>query len=81
MIVDNIKYAEKYFGIDERFKDIFAVLASLNEDTPLGWQEYDGFKIGVSECETFDKDKDGNDRSAEAHRKFADIHFVISGDE
>lgn len=81
MIVDNIKYAEKYFGIDKRFKEIFAVLASLHKNTPLGWQEYDGFKIGVSECETFDKDKDGNDRSAEAHRKFADIHFVISGDE
>ena len=45
MIVDNIKYAEKYFGINERFKEIFAILASLNEDTPLGWQEYDGFKI------------------------------------
>lgn len=81
MIVDNIKYADKYFGIDERFEKIFAVLASLSKDTPLGWQEYDGFKIGVSECETFDKDKDGKDRYAEAHRKFADIHYVISGNE
>lgn len=81
MIIDNIKYADKYFGIDKRFKEIFAVLASLNKDTPLGWREYDGFRIGISECETFDKDSDGNDRPFEAHKKFADIHFVISGDE
>ena len=81
MIVDNIKYAEKDFCIDERFEKIFAVLASLNKDTPPGGKEYDGFRIGVSECETFDKDKDGNDRFAEAHKKFADIHYVISGNE
>ena len=81
MIVDNIKYAEKYFGINERFKEIFAILASLNKDTPLGWQEYDGFKISVSECETFDKDTEGNNRPFEAHRKFADIHYVISENE
>ncbi len=81
MIVDNIKYADRYFGIDKRFEKIFATLETLNNDSPLGWQEYDGFRIGVSECETFDKDNDGNDRSAEAHRKYADIHYVILGNE
>ena len=81
MIVDNVKYAHRYFAIDDRLEKIFAILASLDKDTPVGWVEYDGFRIGVSECETFDKDKEGNARSAEAHKKFADIHYVIAGDE
>ena len=81
MIVDNIKYADRYFGIDERLEQIFCVLDTLNKKSPIGSKEYDGFRISVSECETFDKDTDGNDRSAEAHKKFADIHYVISGNE
>ena len=81
MIVDNIIYAHKYFGIDERLEKIFSALGALNEESAVGSMEYDGFRIGVSECETFDKAEDGGERSFEAHRKYADIHYVISGDE
>lgn len=81
MIVDSINNAKKYFKIDDRFEKIFSTLASLTNDSPLGWQDFGDFRIGVSECETFDKDSNGNDRSAEAHREYADIHYVISGDE
>ena len=81
MIVDNIKYSGKYLAVDERLESIFSLLSALNADTPIGWQEYDGFRIGVSVCETFDTDNEGKARSFEAHRKYADIHYVISGDE
>lgn len=81
MIVDNIKYAHKYLAVDERLERIFSVLSALDANSPLGWQDHDGFRIGVSECETFDKDSEGNARPFEAHREFADIHYVISGNE
>lgn len=81
MIVDSINNAKKYFNLDKRFEKIFSYLASLTEDAGLGWQDFGDFRIGVSECETFDKDNEGNARSAEAHREYADIHYVISGDE
>ena len=81
MIVDNIKYARNYLAVDERLERIFSALSKLNADSPLGWQDHDGFRIGVSECETFDTDNNGRARAFEAHRKYADIHYVISGDE
>ena len=81
MIVDNIKYASKYFSVDGRLEEIFFALAELDESSPTGWRDHDGFRIGVSECEAFDTDDDGNVRPFEAHKKYADIHYVISGDE
>ena len=81
MIVDNINLAHRYFGIDPRLEKIFSALEDLNENSPIGSREYDGFRIGISECDTFDKNSEGCARPFEAHREYADIHYVISGDE
>ena len=82
MIVANIKDAKRYYGVLPEFKDIFEKLSALTPDSPTGGNEYDGFRIGVSEGATYDvKPQDGTPREFEAHRKFLDIHYVIDGVE
>lgn len=76
MIIGNIKDAERYFGVNENFEKAFAFLKGLTKDTPAEGFEGDGFRGGIAEIEAT-----GEIPKLEAHKKFLDIHFVISGAE
>ena len=82
MIVANIKDAERYVAINPYLKDTFAFLRTLNELSTEGC-EGDGFRVIFSGkyVETSDKMPDGSDKLFEAHRKYIDVHYCISGSE
>ncbi len=80
MFFANISIAEKYDYLDEKFRAAYKWLAetdikSLEPGTYpiLGEQVY----ASVQEYETEPKEK----RSFEAHKKFFDIQYMVTGDE
>lgn len=76
MIKDHIKY--RSFYADARLQKAFEVLEGLQENTPVGkYQIAENAWITVSEI----KKKQEQDFLFEAHRKYLDIHYVISGEE
>ncbi len=79
MIKDNIKNAALYYGLGERFETALRFLeqyggkADERADMPVS----DGVMVKCRPYVT----KPQSECSFEAHRKFADIHFVVSGSE
>lgn len=80
MIIDKLKNAENYYALGENFKKAFEYLKN-NDLTTLknGRYEIDSENIFVSiqDYET----KQPEDGRWEAHRKYADIQFLIKGKE
>lgn len=80
MIVDHIRNREKYYFLGEEYKlalDFFAAEA----EKPLGKGEVSllGDDVVIKKCIT--ETKYEKDSKFEAHRCFADIHFVVYGEE
>ena len=79
MIVDNIKNAHLYFGLGKNFEQALKFLAVYDgkadekADIPI----CDGVMV---KCRPY-MTKPENECSFEAHEKYADIHFVVSGNE
>ena len=80
MIVGNINNAQKYYMLNEAFKDAFEYLKTLDVESKGGF-EFDNFKGGISSYETSDYTADGKLKPIEAHKDYIDIHFVIDGSE
>lgn len=80
MIVAKLKDAERYYALNQDFKQVFEYLNTLKED---GTSE----KVVMREGEVWVNpvavitDPAQADKQAEAHRKFLDIHYIISGEE
>ncbi|MBE7024878.1 MAG: DUF386 family protein [Ruminococcaceae bacterium] len=81
MIVANIKDAERYYSLNPNFKDVFAFLKTLRKDSPEERFVFDSFKGHVASLTTSDIAPDGKPKSAEAHKDYLDIHYVIAGRE
>ena len=80
MIIDKLKNAQNYYALGENFKKAFEYLK--NNDLSMlknGRYEIDGENIFVSvqDYET----KQPEEGRWEAHRKYADIQFLIKGTE
>lgn len=78
MILDNIKYCEKYYKLNEGFKVGFEFLKkAVAEDIPVGKYEIDGKKVyaSVQEYDTKEVSK------FEAHKEYIDIQFMVRGSE
>ena len=78
MIIDKLKNAQNYYALGENFKKAFEYLK--NNDLSMlknGRYEIDGENIFVSvqDYET----KQPEEGRWEAHRKYADIQFLIKG--
>ena len=79
MIIDNIKNAAKYSGLGAGFEAALKFLANYSDtatekaDLPV----CDGVMV---KCRPY-MTKDAADCTFEAHEKYADIHFVVSGCE
>lgn len=78
MIFDNIKNAETYFNLDEKIKKGLEFI--LNNDLTTfenGKYEIDGDKV-TANIQEYDTKSEG---LFEAHKKYIDIQYVISGFE
>ena len=80
MIKDNLKNAQFYYGLGEKFKKAFEYLKS-NDLLKLdnGKYEIDGENIFVSVQDYNTKPE--SEGKFEAHKKYADIQFIITGEE
>lgn len=80
MIVDNIKNAHLYFGINEKYKTALEFLQNTDlkslENGKYPIQGEDIYII-VQEYET----KPEKDGQLEAHKKYTDIQYIITGQE
>ncbi len=82
MIVANIKDAERYYVLNKNFPEVFEFLKALSKDSTEGVVSED-YRVNFSGkyIETADKNADGTEKSFEAHKKYIDIHYCISGSE
>lgn len=80
MNFDNIKNAEKYYNLGERFQKGFEFLKNTDLfDLDNGKYEIDGEKIFVSVQDY--NTKPLSEGKFEAHKKYADIQYIIKGSE
>ena len=79
MVIDKIENAQRYYSLHPEFKAVFEGLAQLTPESEMKKYEIDGEKafFSVSEYENMPVAECG----FEAHKKYIDIQFVISGHE
>lgn len=80
MIFDLLANAARYAGLGKRFRDGLAALRDFNVTTPEGRRELrpDGALFAlVQRYET----KPAAGKTFESHRRYADIQYVLAGEE
>ena len=82
MIVANIKDAERYCMLNPCFPAVFEFLKGMTKDSKEGivGEDYRVNFSGQYIC-TADENADGTAKVFEAHKKYIDIHYCISGSE
>ena len=82
MILANIKDAERYYSLHPAFPAVFEFLKSLGTESREGISG-ENYRVNFSGqyIDTSDKSNDGTDKRFEAHRKYIDIHYCVSGSE
>ncbi|MCQ2461851.1 MAG: YhcH/YjgK/YiaL family protein [Clostridia bacterium] len=79
MIIDNIKNAAKYKGLNEYFDKAFEIIAAFAADTEDKKYIIDGEKAFINLSTYVNKNVSGC--KFESHAKYADIQFVVTGHE
>ena len=80
MIIDKLELAENYYHMHSAFKEAFAFLNSENlSELPVGKQEIDGDRLFYSISKGPGRSR--AEAKLEAHRKYIDIQYVVSGSE
>lgn len=80
MIIDKLENAQFYYGLGEKFKKGFEYLKNTDlKNFENGKYEIDGDEIFVSVQDY--RTKHENEGKFEAHKKYADIQFIIEGEE
>ena len=80
MIVDNLKNAKQYFGLNEKLKKGFEFLLNTNLiELKDGRYEVEGNEIYANVQSLTTKQKE--EKKWEVHRDYIDIQYVISGEE
>ena len=78
MIIDNIQNSSIYYGVQSGFRDAFAFIKKyISSPLPVGKYEIDGSRVFAMVQEYEPK----TENRFEAHRKYIDIQFIISGRE
>ena len=75
MIIENIRYAKKFYAMNKDFEAVFEILKNLSENSD---------KTVVRDGEVWVNAPAVTQTAIkpfEAHRKFIDIHYVVSGSE
>ena len=80
MIIDKIENAKNYYGLGEKFQKAFEYLKSNDlENMENGKYEILGDEIFVSVQDY--QTKQESEGKFEAHKKYADIQFIVTGEE
>ena len=80
MIIDTIQNCEKYALLHKNFQRAFdAIKNVLDKDMPVGKYEIDGADLFISVQEY--NTKLAENARFEAHRKYIDIQYIVSGEE
>jgi uncharacterized protein, YhcH/YjgK/YiaL family len=80
MIIDSLSNYKSYEGLSSRFKKAFEYLASTDfSKLEPGKYEIDGTEVYASVMEGNTKLKEAG--KWEAHKKYADIQFIVEGTE
>ena len=80
MIFDSINNSGIYYGLGEKFERALSFLKDTNfSEVESGRMDIDGDNIFALVQEY--KTKDPDDGKWESHRKYIDIHYIISGSE
>ena len=79
MIIDSIKNAKKYYCVHPSFEKAFEALAAIDESTPNERITVDGDNIFINMAEYTNKNVD--ECAYEAHKKYIDIQYVVTGEE
>ena len=80
MIKDNLKNCELYLDVNDKFADAFKFLKDINQNEfTVGKKEICGDNIYASLQEYVSSVPDNN--TYEAHEKYIDVQFVLSGEE
>lgn len=80
MIIDKLENAEFYYGLGEKYKKAFEFLKNTDmKNLENGKHEIDSDEIfiAVQDYQT----KSEYDAEFEAHKKYTDIQFIITGEE
>lgn len=79
MIIDSIENCNKYTSLHKDFEQVFSFLRELKEDAVEGTTvlKEDNVWANVIEVNYIPKSK----KIFEAHRRFLDIHYILSGEE
>ena len=80
MIMDRMENAGLYHGVHEKFEEAFAFIRkAVAEDLPVGKYELDGDRLyAMVQAYTT---KLPENAKFEAHRRYIDIQYIISGTE
>lgn len=80
MIVEKLEQAEKYYDLHPAFERAFTFLRQENlSELELGRHELDGERLFCTKSKSNGRQREV--AKLEAHKKFIDIQYVISGDE
>ena len=83
MVFGNIENSERYYALHPDYKEIFEFLQGLSEENLIDGISSESFHVNVQKSflATSDTKKDGTAKLSEAHKKYVDIHYCISGSE
>lgn len=80
MIIDSMNNCKQYYALHKNFQKAFeAIENALNADLPVGKYEIDGKDLYISVQEYATKAEEN--ARFEAHRKYIDIQYIVSGEE
>jgi YhcH/YjgK/YiaL family protein len=79
MILDTLKNWQRYTWNDKRFQDAFRFLESLEPSVADGKHEIDGDNVYCTVQSYETRSREGH--KFEAHRVYADIQFMMTGEE
>ena len=80
MIIDKLENREQYYCMHKNFQKAFeAIENAINADLPVGKYEIDGTDLFIS-VQEYNTKAEENARF-EAHRKYLDIQYIVSGEE
>lgn len=80
MIIDTLANSEKYYPVHKNLQQAFdAIKNALNKDMPVGKYEIEGKDLFIS-VQEYNTKLEENARF-EAHRKYIDIQYIVSGEE
>lgn len=78
IIVDRLENAEKYYTLHPAFEKAFLFLKQKNlKDLPMGRQDLDGNRLYVMISKSPGRKRENV--NLEAHRKYIDIQYIVSG--